>query len=245
MLQDKSLFHSFTKGKIRVNTGNPSAPLTAEGYGSTSIFCQGCKVILDGCLFVPSISQQLISMVQLLKTSVKIIWNGDSFKVETDSSPLFVGKIKENLLFVSPDKPSANLMKGSAVSILWHQHLGHPGKEVLKSLRLSLLAEDCNVCACSKMSLLPFSIHFSPALFPLHCIHLDLVRPVNPGSVSGFCYFLTCVDQFSSFKMVCFLKNKSKALQQLKNLLAIAQNTHNTAVKEIASDRGGICQPHF
>jgi hypothetical protein len=69
---------------------------------------------------------------------------------------------------------------------------------------------------------------------------LDLVGPVNPSSVSGFWYFLTCVDQFSSFKFVRFLKTKAHAVAELKNLVALMENLQNATVKEIVVfDRGG------
>jgi hypothetical protein len=48
---------------------------------------------------------------------------------------------------------------------------------------------------------------------------MDLVGPIKPSSVSDLSYFLTIVDQFSSFKFVRFLKAKSDTLDLFKIFL--------------------------
>jgi transposase InsO family protein len=68
---------------------------------------------------------------------------------------------------------------------------------------------------------------------------MDLVGPITPASVSGFKYFLAVADQFSSFKLVCFLKAKSDAMSTVKELLNLVENTQNAKVQELVSDRGG------
>jgi transposase InsO family protein len=240
MLRNRSLFTNFSKANITIRTGDPGTPLVAKGHGTESIMRGGKLIRLENALYVPRISQQLISLVKLLADSLTITKSGETFKVTTATSVLFKGNIKDNLLFVAAGKPSAYVSKRSDGSQLWHHRLGHPSNEILRGLCLPCPTSDnCNVCSCSKMTSLPFSSHFSPALFPLHCLHLDLVGPVNPSSVSGFQYFLTCVDQFLSFKFVRFLKSKGDALGEFKKLLALVKNELNSTVKEIVSDRGG------
>jgi hypothetical protein len=240
MIRDCLLFTNLTVASIKVRTGDPNTPLVSEGYGTASIISGGRVITLSNALFVPRISQQLISLVQLLDKLITIAKDGDTFQVLSSRLLLFEGKIKDNLLFASASKPSAFLAARSNSSMLWHHCLGHPSNAVLQELRLPLpKSDDCSVCSCSKMTLLPFSSHFSSALFPLHRLHLDLVGPVNPSSVSGFRYFMTCVDQFSSFKFVCFLKSKADALDKFKKLLDMVENKQGTTVKEVVSDRGG------
>ncbi|MBW0524600.1 hypothetical protein O181_064315 [Austropuccinia psidii MF-1] len=66
----------------------------------------------------------------------------------------------------------------------------------------------CQTFLTSKSHQLPSNDHFDPVHHPLDCVHIDLVGLISPMSFSGFCYFLTLVDQAKSFKMVKFLKNK-------------------------------------
>jgi hypothetical protein len=241
MIRNRTMFSSFTSQLVNVKTGNPNTPLIARGFDTASIISNNNVIELKNSLYVPEISQQLISLTQLLDQSLTITKKGSNFLVTNPLTKLFSGFIKDNLLFISAMR-SAVYMTGiqNVGSSLWHHCLGHPSNQILRELRLPRPhSNECNVCQCSKMTLLPFSSHFSTALFPLHRIHLDLVGPVNPSSVSGFQYFLTCVDQFSSFKFVRFLKSKSDTLNEFKKLVALMENAQNSTVKEIVSDRGG------
>jgi hypothetical protein len=68
---------------------------------------------------------------------------------------------------------------------------------------------------------------------------MDLVGPINPPSVSGFKYFLTVVDQFSSFKFIQFLKAKSEAFVEFQKLASMVENIQGVQIKEIVLDGGG------
>jgi transposase InsO family protein len=244
MLRDKSLFTDFTINSTEVKTGNPDAPLIAKGYGTAVIHVDSKNMTLKNCLFVPNISQQLLSLVQLLSNSLCISRNGNTFLLGNSSCTLFTGIISENLLLVkSPPPPLALLTTSSRSdlgSTLWHNRLGHPGNQALKHLCLPTPNDElCKVCICSKMTLLPFSGHFAPAPSPLYRLHMDLVGPITPASVSGYKYFLTLVDQFSLFKLVRFLKAKSDTITVVQELLNVVKNCQNTKVREIVSDRGG------
>jgi transposase InsO family protein len=245
MLRDRGLFVEFVPRSTEIKTGNPLAPLFAKGHGTAVILVNGKNMTLSNCLYVPSISQQLLSLVQILNDSLCITQNGHSFSLGNHSGPLMTGIICDNLLLVktTPSSPKALVSiaaKKDMGATLWHNCLGHPGNQALKHLHLPTPGDEpCKVCLCSKMTLLSFPGHFAPAPSPLFRLHMDLVGPITPASVSGFKYFLTVVDQFSSFKLIRFLKAKSDAITTVKELLNLVENTHNAKVKEIVSDRGG------
>ncbi|MBW0590482.1 hypothetical protein O181_130197 [Austropuccinia psidii MF-1] len=68
-----------------------------------------------------------------------------------------------------------------AKNLSWHQRLGHPGSQELKSLGLESLDETpCDVCVKGKMTHLPFKGHFSKTAEPLDFLHMDLVGPISP-----------------------------------------------------------------
>ncbi|MBW0500289.1 hypothetical protein O181_040004 [Austropuccinia psidii MF-1] len=52
-------------------------------------------------------------------------------------------------------------------------------------------------------------------------------------------YFLTIVDQFTSFKITRFLKNKSDEYEEFVNQQNYMENLHNRKIKKIITDRGG------
>ncbi|MBW0529554.1 hypothetical protein O181_069269 [Austropuccinia psidii MF-1] len=122
----------------------------------------------------------------------------------------------------------------------WHSRLGQPSNQVLKSMGLPIRDKEyCDVCARGKMMLKPFNSHFDKAERALDCLHLDLVGPISPASVSGYRYFLTIVDQHTSFKFTRFLKHKSDALKEFIAVKNLIETTQGTKIKKIISDRGG------
>jgi hypothetical protein len=214
----------------------------AHGIGDVTVSMSGRLVHLKECLWVPKISQQLLSLVHIIKESVTISINKSTFSISDGSSLLFSGRICDNLLYAWYSSPSALLSKSHTVNYTtWHHRLGHPGENIMKlmDLPISDVKELCEVCACSKMTLMPFPSHFSKVHSPLDCLHMDLIGPITPHSVSGFKYVLTVVDQFSSFKFVRFLKAKSDTFEEFEKLAKLIENVQQLTIKEIVSNGGG------
>ncbi|MBW0530644.1 hypothetical protein O181_070359 [Austropuccinia psidii MF-1] len=96
----------------------------------------------------------------------------------------------------------------------WHARLGNPSNLTLKPLGLHNENDPCQVCVKAKFTMLPFKGNSDEVHKPLDCLHLDLVGSISTPSASGHRYFLTIVDQFTSFKFTHFLKNKSDAFEE-------------------------------
>ncbi|MBW0491336.1 hypothetical protein O181_031051 [Austropuccinia psidii MF-1] len=77
-----------------------------------------------------------------------------------------------------------------------------------------------------------------PSNQPLDCVHLDLVGPIHPASNSGFQFFLTIIDQATSLKITCLLKQKSEAYNKFKILKRMMENIHDCSIKKLVSDHG-------
>ncbi|PLW15887.1 hypothetical protein PCANC_14257 [Puccinia coronata f. sp. avenae] len=210
MIHNCSLFSKLNAKKIVIKTEYPHDVLYAEGVGSVSVVINGNRMELEDCLYFPNILQQLISLVRLINKSITIKKDKDSFSIFDNTSLLFAGYIIDNLLHVPCSiSPKALISKkDSTTPTIWHQRPGHPNDQVMKTMNLPILSDHglCEVCTCSKMTSLPFKHHFSNVHHPLQRIHMDLVGPIVPSSVSGFKYFLTIVDQYSSFKIECKIK---------------------------------------
>jgi hypothetical protein len=242
ILRARNVFSSFTSEKIVIKTGNPDAPLIASGHGTAEIFVNGRNIKLNDCLLVPNISQQLISLVRLIDSSITITKNSQYFDISDNTGSMFSGEIIDNLLYSQYTQcPRALVNVKESDHGLWHHRLGHPSDQVMKAMGLPCPKVNslCEVCACSKMTLIPFSSHFSASQFSLQRLHMDLVGPITPASISGFNYFLTIVDQYSSFKFVRFLKAKSDAFKEFERFANLVENLQDTSIKEIVSDQGG------
>ncbi|MBW0559836.1 hypothetical protein O181_099551 [Austropuccinia psidii MF-1] len=87
--------------------------------------------------------------------------------------------------------------------------------------------------------MLMFDKHFEEVSKPLDCVHLNLVGPISPASNSGFGYFLTIVDQATSFKVIRLLKLKSDAFEHFIIIKNCLESLHDQKVKILVSNQGG------
>jgi hypothetical protein len=101
MIRNRSLFTNLAACSTEIKTGNPDAPVFAHGRGTAVIHIDGADMTLKNCLFVPSISQQLLSLVQLLEDSICITRHGNTFSLKHQSGILMRGVICGGLLLVT------------------------------------------------------------------------------------------------------------------------------------------------
>ncbi|MBW0514872.1 hypothetical protein O181_054587 [Austropuccinia psidii MF-1] len=237
IFSNKSLFTSLKKSSpFIVSTGDPTSNLYAEGVGSVSLIIEGKTLILENFILVPKISHNLISLLELLRDSVKIEkLSAERFVIKNSNETILSGKIT-NLLMTVLHQPVKAFI---SVESLWHQRLGHPSNQIMKTLGLPPPSETCEVCLTGKLSLIPFSESFDKDQHPLKCVNLDVVGPISRRSNTGLRYFLTIVDQFTLFKTVMFLKTKREAFNKFVKLKEFSKNFHNTRIKNLVSNRGG------
>ncbi|MBW0514704.1 hypothetical protein O181_054419 [Austropuccinia psidii MF-1] len=222
---------------VDFSTGDASSSLLAEGIGTVNIICSGTPLTLKNCLFVPSLTCNLVSLLKLFKDKLTIAKEEKFFSLESSKIPALKGTTQNNLMILNYTVPKALITKNP--KNIWHYHLGHPGSIPLKTMGLPYTLDQCTTCDFNKAHALPFIHQFDPVSQPLDCVHIDLVRPVSPMSVSGCRYFLTIVDQATSFKIVKFLKNKSDAFDQFVIAKKAMENLHDQSLKRLVSDRGG------
>ncbi|MBW0494470.1 hypothetical protein O181_034185 [Austropuccinia psidii MF-1] len=238
MFNDFKPFTSSLKTtNIRVATGDANSDLTALGIGTVEILSNNKTLTLKNCLYVPHLKCNLISLLELFKKELTVKREKDTFTLTSQGKEILNGKIINKLMISPYTIPTALLT--SSNNIPWHERLGHPSPAVLKLLGIVADKKDCLICEKSKSHKLPFKHHFEQALYPLDCVHMDVVGPVTPPSVSGNRYFLTIVDQASSFKVVKFLKNKSEVFDQFIASKKVMENLQNRTLKRLVTDRGG------
>ncbi|GJZ35015.1 ribonuclease H-like domain-containing protein [Tanacetum coccineum] len=128
----------------------------------------------------------------------------------------------------------------------WHQRLGHPGSDVLRSLVSNNLISCnktkspvlCHACQLGKHVRLPFSLSKTIVKSPFDIIHSDLwTSPIT--SVSGIKYYVLFLDHFSHYLWVYPLRNKSDALSKFIHFRAYVKNQFKTDIKSLQCDHGG------
>ncbi|MBW0502256.1 hypothetical protein O181_041971 [Austropuccinia psidii MF-1] len=238
MFNSRSLFSSFAEtSPIGVCTGDSSSSLLSKGSGTVGILINNQVFSLKDWLLVPNLNCNLISLLRLSDGNLAISRSGAFFTLKSDEKFEIKGKIVNNLMRVE-----YTLLAVLATGIFiepWHQRLGHPGNQIIKSMGLPTQSAPCSICDLNKIHKKSFNHQFERANKPINCVHIDLVSPILPSSLSGNRYFLTVVDQSTSFKIVRLLKHKSEALKQFVILKNYMENLNDRSLKKLVSDRGG------
>ncbi|MCO5571578.1 hypothetical protein L7F22_025322 [Adiantum nelumboides] len=98
----------------------------------------------------------------------------------------------------------------------------------------------CEPCQLGKQHRVAFPKEASTrASAPLALVHTDLCGPMSTSSLSGLCYMLVLVDDFSRYTWVSFLKLRSEAFGSIRDWKAMVEKEKDLKVKSIRSDRGG------
>jgi len=70
---------------------------------------------------------------------------------------------------------------------------------------------NCKVCVKAKTTKLPHNTIRVRATRPLEIIHSDLVGPIRPATFDKKRYFMTFLDDFTHYAVVCLLQTKDEA----------------------------------
>ncbi|MBW0504170.1 hypothetical protein O181_043885 [Austropuccinia psidii MF-1] len=205
MFNNLQLFSSDLRpASIEVATGDVNSNLTALGIGTVKIISNNKILTFKNCLYVPRLKCNLISLLELFKEKLTVNQKNNTFKLVSQGKKILRGNIINKLMTSTYSVPTSLLTSSDKTP--WHNRLGHPGPAVLKLLGISTEKNNFLICEVNKSHKQSLNNHFEPGLNVLDCIHMDVVGPVTPPLVSRNQYFLTIVDQASSFKMNKTLK---------------------------------------
>ncbi|MBW0523148.1 hypothetical protein O181_062863 [Austropuccinia psidii MF-1] len=137
MFHNKELFTDFVEAdKLNISTSNPGSTLFATGRGTVTIEIENKIVSLANCLYVPSLSKNLISLLKMFSKSITIAKHDKAFSIKNETKTILRGKITNNLMISDFSKCTTLLTTGSGMQPCWHSRLGHPGNQTLKSMGL-------------------------------------------------------------------------------------------------------------
>jgi hypothetical protein len=107
MIRDRLIFTTFVTEVIPIKTRSSSDALQALGRGNVTAMIGKKLVTLENCLYVPTILQQLISLVRLIKSAITISKEDRTFSISQNDEVMFEGGVGDNLLYVSYQSASA------------------------------------------------------------------------------------------------------------------------------------------
>ena len=133
-----------------------------------------------------------------------------------------------------------------------HRLLGHPSEQVTrdtaKQLGVELSGPWTPCAACSKAKARRNAVPQSTNTCSTRRagrLFVDLGGSMPAMSLGGSKYVMTCVDDFSRFKTVRFLRKKSDAAALLRNIIVEYITTTGLKISSIRTDEGGEFEGEF
>ena len=130
---------------------------------------------------------------------------------------------------------------------LWHQRLGHLGRQHLQETISKQLVNGMNFskssesegCIEGKMHRNPFKpVEEISSTRKLQLIHSDVCGPMSTESIGGKKYFVTFTDDHSCCCSVYFMKYKSEVLEKFKDF-ETATTSSGERIRKLCTDNGG------
>lgn len=250
-------FHEFDSGQTVLTADG--TPIHALGQGTVVVESNvnGNKgmITLHEVWLVPSLKKNLFSTLaaQDRVTNSIFISTARECRLEVAGTTKVVGRrvlkgglYKLEMKTVTPTKQWAtevNATEDSGMLQLYHERLAHQDKKhvirVVKrelGIQLSLDKAKCEGCIFGKSHRKPFGTR-ERATAPGELIHADVCGPFT-DSVAKNKYFVLFKDDFSSYRMVYFIKQKSEVKDKLLQMLEEAK-TAGHVVKTLLTDNGG------
>lgn len=247
MIKDKNILDDFQIQRTEITTANNST-MHSEGKGTIN----SSKCSLTETLYVPDLTQNLISVSSLCKANGMIQFTEKEVKIYKDNQLVLCGN-KENGLYytiiTNNNEESSLLTKQKGTAMEWHKRLGHPGKHVLQNLIKVAdgikiegnenIEENCEVCIKAKQSRLPFNTQRKRASRILEIIHSDVCGPFENKTYDGKRYLVTMIDDYSNFTKVYTIKQKNQVPEIIKNYVEETEREKDGKVSCIRCDNGG------
>lgn len=206
---------------------------------------------LASVLHVPELHTNLFSQGSVLDKGGSMISNKSRCEFMKDERIVAVG-MRENGLYKMLIKTKAcanieyaNVAKKCDNIQVWHERLVHQNiKQVKNILRLNKIdfvdAERLNCVACilGKAHRLKFPNKEIKSKACGEVICADLCGPVEIKSVGGSKYYLLIKDEFSRYRTVFFIKEKSEVPDLIKKFITYTKIQFGHTIKVFRTDNG-------
>lgn len=209
------------------------------------------KKRLHDVLHAPKLFANLFSSTKALDRGHTSRCDKKSFHLYDGEKLVAVGARQGNMfqmlikvIVPDHDKSMVNVVTQNNALRVWHERLGHQNlahvRKFLKTNGIDFNDEnfDCDGCAFGKLHRLSFGLREEKSTKCGEIIHADLVGAIETESFAGSKYFIMFKDDYSHFRFVFFLKQKSEVPDKFKIVLKIAEKQFGHPVKCLQTDHG-------
>ncbi|XP_012847829.1 PREDICTED: uncharacterized protein LOC105967762 [Erythranthe guttata] len=206
---------------------------------------------LKNVLLVEGLTSNLISISQLCDQDLEVRFNKFACRVlDKDENCVIQGTRSSDNCYILVSAGTNCFNSLSDSTVLWHKRLGHLNFDNLVKISSceyvrglpKLTKEIGKICGDCKMGKQIKSSHRALANVRtsgnLELLHMDLMGPMQVESIGGKRYIFVCVDDFSRFTWVEFIREKSDSFDVFKKLCKKVSFEKQQNIVRIRSDHG-------
>lgn len=245
-----------TKEKSLIRVGDGKV-LETNLYGTINITGFNgktwVKMHLDNVLFIPELKYNLFSMSSAADKGYVATMTNSKCVISKNGNTAAVGEREKNLYTMKFKvlKPSTKGIKHALVAEndkcnlkQWHERLAHQNydhvKRLLDTKGIKVVGEreECQPCVFGKMSRIPHPPSRSTTTRVGQLVHADVCGKMPVPSLNGSEYFLLFKDDFSNYRYVYFLKQKSDVTACFINFLIRIKKETGEDIDTLRTDNG-------
>ncbi|KAJ9562600.1 hypothetical protein OSB04_007760 [Centaurea solstitialis] len=228
------------------------SPIPIRGIGHQTLPYPFPPLLLKNVLHTPRIIKNLLSIRHFTidnNVSVEFDPFGLTMKEYRTRTPILRCNSTGDLYSFKLNSSSQVTHPSTFAAItrdLWHHRLGHPGADVLSTLRSNLRFSSskhlssntfCHSCVLGKQIKFSFSSSNSLTHLPFDIIHTDVwTSPVL--SSSGHRYYVLFLDDKTNYLWTYPLANKSQVFSTFLHFFSMIKTQFHYTIKTIQCDNG-------
>lgn len=255
MCSDRKQFRAMenVREKKQVRVGNGTM-VDVKGIGTVQVMAwngkEWVKTDLNNALYIPELAVNLFSLSTALDKNLEMHSDKDRCQLlDKEGKVKAIAKRQGNLYkmhfktqnFVQEVTSECNL----ASLAEWHCRLAHINfeqvRKLLKRNAIEYTEKEkpfCTSCLSGKQHRLPFPRSQTITEKIGDLVHGDLEGPIEVSSVGGARYFLLMKDDYSRYRYVYFMKQKSEAFENIKKFINMVETQTENKVKKLRTDNG-------
>ncbi|KAG9446265.1 hypothetical protein H6P81_012393 [Aristolochia fimbriata] len=204
---------------------------------------------LKNVLLVNGLKANLLSISQLCDQNLRVRFTKEGCLVADDrkQSVLEGTRTRDNCYKLNISQHCKYTSETTAQ--LWHKRLGHLHSRGMQRLLKygavrglpavsSKTKAVCKGCMAGKQHRTPHSaLKIITTKRPLELLHIDLMGPIQTESIAGKRHVLVCVDDFSRFTWVEFIREKSDTYKVFASLCRRLMTEKNVSIGKVVRIR--------
>jgi transposase InsO family protein len=258
MTPHRSWFTSYRPHVVPIRVANDAIVYSA-GVGDvvlthTNAALRPCR--LSRVLHVPELQNNLFAVLHLTSHhKFRVVIEGSQLQFSQQGALCLTATVKDGTAYmdvkVTAVAEAALASRAPLTCSLWHRRLVHIGEAKIEQALKHALAQGlkvdsddpiphiCVPCVHGKQHHDPFpakASHHSKT--PFERSHSDL-HEVPCLTSSGYCYWLTFINNCSHYAWIYLLKHKSKAFNAFKLFKAMVEKQYDAVIRFFHEDKGG------